>query len=115
MPLKNDFQKIIHGDFEGTDTHGMHIIFYCCRKLSGHTGVNHSLLQKVIANKYSMQMCPSRATGGDVKHDDLFSANFALFLGIKITSMVFRFNKSDDVNLWMYQSCFSNCNLHARY
>ena len=105
MPLKNDFQKIIHGDFEGTDTHGMHIIFYCCRKLSGHTGVNHSLLQKVIANKYSMQMCSSRATGGDdrdVKHDDPFSANFARFLCIKITSMVFLFNKPNDANLWMY-------------
>ena len=55
-------------------------------------------------------MCFSRATGGDVKHDDPFSRAkpFARFLGIKVTCMVFLFNKSDDVNLWMYQSCYQS-------
>ena len=80
----------------------MYIIFYCCRKVSGPTGVNHSLLQKVMANKYSILMCFSCAADGDVKHDDPFSANFAQFLGYKSNFVVFLFNRSDDVNLWMY-------------
>ena len=64
--------------------------------------MNHSLLQKVVANKHSMLMCLSRATSGDVKYDNPFSSKFARFLGIKVTCMLFLFNESYDVNLWMY-------------
>ena len=57
-------------------------------------------------------MCFSCAAGGDVKHDDPFSRAkpLARFLGIKVTGMVFLFmlNKSDDVNLWMYQFCYQS-------